>query len=126
MAHMSGNELNFWILIKKHGVEKSVPKKYKTACALGLKKVLCIFLSSFNIFRIIPFTVFFKLSMPIPYTRGHIQSPKKGYTPPDFLIYVLSCTSHTTKSMKRNDIPMEGPIKLQDEIKKKLNFPTIC
>ena len=37
MAHMSGNELNFWYLIKKYGVEKSVPKKCKTACALGLK-----------------------------------------------------------------------------------------
>ena len=37
MAHMSGNELNFWYFIKKYGVEKSVPKKCKTACALGLK-----------------------------------------------------------------------------------------
>ena len=52
--------------------------------------------------------------------------PKKGYTPPDFLIYVLSCTAHTTKSKKTNDIPLESPIKLQlqEEMQKMfLNFP---
>ena len=37
MAHMAGNEPNFWYFIKKYEVKKSVPKKCKTACALGLK-----------------------------------------------------------------------------------------
>ena len=37
MAHMAGNEPNFWHFIKKYEVKKSVPKKCKTAWALGLK-----------------------------------------------------------------------------------------
>ena len=37
MAHMTGNEPNFWYFIKKYEVKKSVPKKCKTAWALGLK-----------------------------------------------------------------------------------------
>ena len=53
-----------------------------------------------------------------------LQSWKKGYTSPDFLIYVLACTAQTTKSMKTNDIPLKSPIKLQKEMAKKiLNFP---
>ena len=36
MAHMAGNEANYWYFIKKHEVKKSVPKKCKTAWALGL------------------------------------------------------------------------------------------
>ena len=53
-----------------------------------------------------------------------IQSPKKGYTPLDFLICVLVCTAQTSKSMKTNDIPLKSPIKLQQEMQTKiLNFP---
>ena len=53
-----------------------------------------------------------------------IQSPKKGYTPPDFLIYVLVCTGQTTKSMKTNDTPLKSPIKIATRnAKKNLNFP---
>ena len=53
-----------------------------------------------------------------------IQSPKKGYTSPDFLIYILVCTAQITKSMKTNNIPLKSPIKLQQEMQKKiLNFP---
>ena len=37
MAHMAGNEPNFWYFIKKYEVKKRVPKKCKTAWALGLK-----------------------------------------------------------------------------------------
>ena len=60
---------------------------------------------------------------PCPKSK-HIQSWKKGYTSPDFLIYVLACTAQTTKSMKTNDIPLKSPIKLQQEMQKKiLNFP---
>ena len=45
-------------------------------------------------------------------------------TPSDFLIYVLVGTDQTTKSMKTNDIPLKSPIKLQQEMQKKiLNFP---
>ena len=54
----------------------------------------------------------------------HIQSPKEWYIPPNFLIYVLVCTAQTNKSMKTNDIPLKSPIKLQQEMQKKiLNFP---
>ena len=54
----------------------------------------------------------------------NIQSWKKGYTSPDFWIYVLACTAQTTKSMKSNDIPLKSPIELQKEMAKKiLNFP---
>ena len=45
-------------------------------------------------------------------------------TPSDFMIYVLVCTAQTTKSMKTNNIPLESPIKLQEEMQKKiLNLP---
>ena len=39
MAHMAGNEPNFDISSKKYDVQKTVPQKYKTAWALGLKYV---------------------------------------------------------------------------------------
>ena len=39
------------------------------------------------------------------------------------LIYVLVCTAQITKSMKTNDIPLKSPIKLQQKMQKKLNFP---
>ena len=39
MAHVAGNEPNFDISSKKYDVQKSVPQKYKTAWALGLKQV---------------------------------------------------------------------------------------
>ena len=38
MAHMAGNEPNFDISSKKYDVQKTVPQKYKTAWALGLKE----------------------------------------------------------------------------------------
>ena len=38
MAHMAGNEPNFDISSKKYDVQKTVPQKYKTAWALGLKQ----------------------------------------------------------------------------------------
>ena len=45
-------------------------------------------------------------------------------TPFDFWIYVLVSTAQTTKGMKTNDIPFKSPIKLQQEMQKKiLNFP---
>ena len=37
MAHMAGNEPNFDISSKKYDVQKTVPQKYKTAWAQGLK-----------------------------------------------------------------------------------------
>ena len=40
MAHMAGNEPNFDISSKKYDVQKTVPQKYKTAWALGLKTLL--------------------------------------------------------------------------------------
>ena len=49
-----------------------------------------------------------------------VQSPNKGYTPPDFLTYVLVGTAQTIKSMKTNNIPLKSPIKLQQEMKKKI------
>ena len=56
--------------------------------------------------------------------QRRIQSPKEWYIPPNFLIYVLVCTAQTNKSMKTNDIPLKSPIKLQQEMQKKiLNFP---
>ena len=61
------------------------------------------------------------------FRRGNVQSPKKGYTPLDFLIYVLVCTAQTIKSMKTNDMPLESPIKLQQEMQKKnFDFSKIC
>ena len=39
MAHMAGNEPNFDISSKKYDVQKTVPQKYKTAWALGLKNL---------------------------------------------------------------------------------------
>ena len=39
MAHMAGNEPNFDISSKKYDVQKTVPQKYKTAWALGLKRL---------------------------------------------------------------------------------------
>ena len=39
MAHMAGNEPNFDISSKKYDVQKTVPQKYKTAWALGLKSI---------------------------------------------------------------------------------------
>ena len=39
MAHMAGNEQNFDISSKKYDVQKSIPQKYKTACALGLNPI---------------------------------------------------------------------------------------
>ena len=60
----------------------------------------------------------------LSYEVYNIQSRKKGYTSPEFLIYVLACTAQTTKSMKTNDIPLKSPIKLQKEIPKFFsNFP---
>ena len=54
----------------------------------------------------------------------YLQSLKEWYIPPDFFIYVLVCTAQTNKSMKTNDIPLKSPIKLQQEMQKKiLNFP---
>ena len=50
--------------------------------------------------------------------KSYIQSLKKGYIPPDFLIYVLVCTAQTTMSMETNDIPLKSPIKLQQEMQK--------
>ena len=56
-----------------------------------------------------------------------VQSPKKGYTPLHFLIYVLVCTAQTTKSMKTNDIPLKSPMKLQQDMQKKNSeFSKIC
>ena len=47
------------------------------------------------------------------------------YTP-DFLIYGLVCTAQSTKSMKTNDIPLKSPIKLQQELQKKIsNFQNL-
>ena len=43
MAHMAGNEPNFDISSKKYDVQKTVPQKYKTAWALGLKVHTLIF-----------------------------------------------------------------------------------
>ena len=43
MAHMAGNEPNFDISSKKYDVQKTVPQKYKTAWALGLKSFLTFF-----------------------------------------------------------------------------------
>ena len=40
MAHMAGNEPNFDISSKKYDVQKTVPQKYKTAWALGLKRIV--------------------------------------------------------------------------------------
>ena len=40
MAHMAGNEPNFDISSKKYDVQKTVPQKYKTAWALGLKSII--------------------------------------------------------------------------------------
>ena len=40
MAHMAGNEQNFWYFIKKVEVRKSVPQMCKTAWALGHKYLL--------------------------------------------------------------------------------------
>ena len=41
-----------------------------------------------------------------------------------FQFDVLVCTAQTNKSMKTNDIPLKSPIKLQQEMQKKiLNFP---
>ena len=37
MAHMAGNEPNLDISSKIYDVQKTVPQKYKTAWALGLK-----------------------------------------------------------------------------------------
>ena len=37
MAHMAGNEPNFWYFIKKYDVKKSVPQMCKIACALFRK-----------------------------------------------------------------------------------------
>ena len=49
---------------------------------------------------------------------------EKGYTPSNFLIYVLVCTAQTTESVKTNNIPLKSPLKLQQEMQKKiLNFP---
>ena len=47
MAHMAGNEPNFDISSKKYDVQKTVPQKYKTAWALGLKH---FFLAIFTTF----------------------------------------------------------------------------
>ena len=55
-----------------------------------------------------------------------LQSWKKGYTSPDFLIYDLACTAQTTKSMKTNDIKLKSPIRLQKEKAKKFEFSKIC
>ena len=44
---------------------------------------------------------------------------ENGYTPLDFLIYVLVCTAQTIKSMKTNDIPLKSPKKLQQQMQKK-------
>ena len=56
-----------------------------------------------------------------------IQSPNKGYTPSDFLIYVLVGTAKTNKSIKTNDRPLKSPIKLQQEMQKKnFEFSKIC
>ena len=55
---------------------------------------------------------------------SYIQSPKKGYTPSDFLIYVLVGTAKINKNIKTNDRPLKSPIKLQQEMQKNfLNFP---
>ncbi len=53
-----------------------------------------------------------------------IQSWKKGYTSPDFLIYVLICTAQNIGSIKTNNIPLKSPINVQQEKQdKSLNFP---
>ena len=50
--------------------------------------------------------------------------PEKMVDTPNFLIYVLVCTTQTTKSIKTNDIPLKSPIKLQQEMQNFfLNFP---
>ena len=54
----------------------------------------------------------------------HLQSLKEWCIPPNFLTYVLVCTAQSSKSMKTNDTPLESPIKLQQEMQKKIwNFP---
>ena len=54
-----------------------------------------------------------------------LQSLKEWRIPPNFLIYVLDCTAQTTKIMKTNDIPFKSPIKLQQEMKKNLEFSKV-
>ena len=57
-------------------------------------------------------------------TLLYVQLPKEWCIPPNFLIYVLVCTVQSTKSMKINDMPLKTPIKLQQEMQKKIsNFP---
>ena len=41
---------------------------------------------------------------------------------PNFLIYALVYTAQSTMSMKTNDIPLESPIKLQQEMQKKFGI----
>ena len=54
----------------------------------------------------------------------HIQLGSDYCTPFDFWIYVLVSTAQTTKGMKTNNTPLKSPIKLQQEMQKKiLNFP---
>ena len=54
---------------------------------------------------------------------GNVQSLKEWCIPRDLLIYVLVCTAQSTNSMKTNDIPLKSPIKLQQEMEKKIwNF----
>ena len=58
--------------------------------------------------------------------RNDLQSVADYCTPSDFLIYVLVFTAQTIKSMKTNDISLKSPIKLQQEMKKKLEFSKTC
>ena len=46
--------------------------------------------------------------IPINAAVCQLQSPKKGYTPPDFLNYVLVCRAQTTYSMKTNSITLKA------------------
>ena len=48
MDHMAGNEQNFDISSKKYDVQKTVPQKYKTAWALGLKGRTFIYFGKFS------------------------------------------------------------------------------
>ena len=55
---------------------------------------------------------------------SELQSLKEWCIPPDFLIYVLVCTAQSTKCMKINYIPLKSPMKLQQEMQKKIwNLP---
>ena len=66
------------------------------------------------------------ISGPRSNLKCDIQCLKKQKAHADFLTYVLVCTAQTTKSMKTNNIPLKTPIKLQQEMKKKIELTKIC